>query len=121
MKTKLYSIAFALIASSAAIAQDTTKTTSTTTHPDGSSESTTKTTTSMGTLTEYTPGTTFVLKETSGPVTYRYGKTVTYVTKSGKTITETDMKTRIKVGAPVSVQYVTEGENRVISQVVVED
>ncbi len=115
MKIKLYSIAFALMASSAAIAEDTT------TKPDGSQETTIKTTTSTGTITEYVPGTTFILKETSGPVTYSYGKTVTYVTKSGKVITESDLKTRIKVGVPVSVHYVTDGANRVISQVVVED
>src|SRR4051812_40842129 len=35
--------------------------------------STTTTTTSTGTIEEYTPGTTFVVKETAGPVKYRYG------------------------------------------------
>jgi hypothetical protein len=48
------------------------------------SETTTTTTTTQGsgTITEYTPGRTIVLKETSGPRTYRFGKTVTYVTRS---------------------------------------
>src|SRR5215213_1668724 len=77
-------------------------------------EVTTSTTTSStygtGTVAEYTPGTTFVVKETSGPVKYKYGKKVTYVTKSGKTLTEDDVRTRIKVGAPVRVQYATEGD-----------
>lgn len=120
MKIKLYSIAFVILAASAAIAADTT-TKTTTTKEDGSTETTIKTTTGTGTITEYVPGTTFIVKETSGPVTYLYGKTVTYVTKSGKTITEDALKTRIRVGLPVSVQYVLDGTNRVISRVVVED
>jgi len=57
------------------------------------------------------------MKETSGPVKYRYGKKVVYVTKSGKTLTDDDVRTRIKVGIPVRVQYSTEGEDRVISRV----
>lgn len=118
MKTKIHSIAFAILAASAAIAADT-KTETTTTHEDGSTETTVKTTT--GTITEYVPGTTFIVKETTGPVTYRYGKKVAYVTKSGKIITEDVVKTRIKVGAPVSVHYVLDGENRVISRVVIDD
>jgi hypothetical protein len=36
-------------------------------------------------------------------------------------ITEDELKTRIRVGLPVSVQYVTDGDNRVISRVVIED
>jgi hypothetical protein len=85
------------------------------------STTTTTTTYGTGTITEYTPGTTFVVKETSGPVTYRYGKKVVYVTKSGKALTEDDVRTRIKVGAPVRVQYGTEGDARVISRVEIED
>jgi len=81
----------------------------------------TTTTTSTGTISEYAPGQTFIVKETSGPVTYRYGKTVTYTTRSGKTLTDDQVRTRIKVGAPVSVHYATEGETRVISRVEVED
>jgi len=98
----------ALIAS-AAIAADVTETT------------TTKTTTSTGTLSEYEPTKTFIVKEKAGPVTYRYGKTVTYVTKKGKTLKEDEVRTRIKVGIPVSVHYITEGENRVINRVEIDD
>jgi hypothetical protein len=120
MKIKFYSIAFAILTASAVIAADTT-TKTTVTKPDGSTETTVKTTTGSGTITEYVPGTTFIVKETSGPVTYRYGKTVTYVTKSGQTITEDALKTRIRVGLPVSVHYVRDGENRVINRVVIDD
>lgn len=121
MKIQLCSFAIALIASSAVIAQDSTTTKTTTTQADGSTQTTIKTTTSTGTLTEYVPGTTFILKEESGPVTYRYGKEVVYVTKSGKVITQDMLNTRVRVGNPVSVQYITDGDNRVISRVVVDD
>ena len=61
------------------------------------------------------------MKESSGPVTYRYGKKVTYVTKSGKTLTDADVKTRIKVGVPVSVHYSTVDKDRVIDRVEIDD
>jgi hypothetical protein len=117
----MFSIALAMVAASAAIAQDTTTTKTTTQQADGSTETTIRTTTSSGTISEYVPGSTFIVKETAGPVTYRYGKTVTYVTKSGQTLSEDAMKTRIRVGLPVSVHYVMDGSNRVISRVVVDD
>ena len=82
---------------------------------------TVKTTTTTGTLSEYVPGTTFIVKETSGPVKYTYGKTVTYVTKSGKVLTDDVVKTRIKVGVPVTVHYASEGETRVVSRVIIDD
>ena len=54
------------------------------------SETTTTTTTTdaNGTITEFSPGSTIVLKETSGPRHYRFGKSVTYVTRSGKVLDE---------------------------------
>jgi hypothetical protein len=82
---------------------------------------TTTTTTTRGTITEYAPGKTFIIKEESGPVTYRYGKEVVYVTKGGKTLTEDQVRTRIKVGIPVSVHYIKDGEHRVIRRVEVDD
>ena len=107
MKKVLIPLACGLISVCAIAAEETTTTTTTTT--------------SRGTITEYTPGSTFIVKETSGPTKYRYGKKVTYVTKSGKTLSDADVRTRIKVGIPVSVQYVTEGEDRVISRVEIDD
>ena len=99
------------VAGSVAIAADVTETTTTTT----------KTTVGTGTVTEYVPTKTFIVKETSGPVTYRYGKKVTYVTKSGKTLSDADVTTRIKVGIPVSVHYATEGDTRIINRVEIDD
>ncbi|MES2597620.1 MAG: hypothetical protein V4662_19895 [Verrucomicrobiota bacterium] len=122
MKTLLHSIAFAVLAAAFSVqAQSTTQTTTTTVNEDGTASRTTKTVTSSGTLTEYVPGSSFIVKETSGPMTYRYGTKVAYVTRSGKILTEDDVKTRVKVGIPVSVHYGLEGETRVINRVVIDD
>src|SRR5437667_10216354 len=77
------------------------------------SETTTTTTTTegTGTITTFTPGSTIVLKESAGPRTYRFGKKVVYVTRSGKELDEATVRTRIRVGVPVRVQYVGEGDN----------
>ena len=86
------------------------------------SETTTTTTTTEGngTITEFTPGSVIVLKETSGPRTYHFGKTVTYVTRSGKTLDEATVKTKIRVGVPVRVHYVTEGNDMLVDRVVLD-
>ena len=85
------------------------------------SETTTTTTTDAnGTITEYTPGSAIVLRETSGPVRYRFGKTVTYVTRGGRTLDEDAVRTRIKVGIPVRVHYVRTGPDMVVDRVIVD-
>ncbi len=61
-----------------------------------------------------------VLRGTSGPVRYRFGKTVTYVTRSGRVLDENTVRTRIKVGVPVRVHYVGTGENRMVDRVILE-
>jgi hypothetical protein len=87
------------------------------------SETTTTTTTTDGTgmITEYTPGSAIVLRETSGPVSYRFGKTVTYVTRSGKVLDEDTVRTRVRVGIPVRVHYVGTGDARLVDRVVLEE
>jgi hypothetical protein len=86
-----------------------------------SSTTTTTTTEGSGTITTFTPGSTIVLKESSGPRTYRFGKTVTYVTKSGKVLDEDTVRTRIRVGIPVHVHYVGEGDNMLVDRVVLDE
>jgi len=81
---------------------------------------TTAATEDTGTITQYSPGSAIVLKETSGPVHYRFGKTVTYVSRSGKVLDEKTVKTRIKVGVPVRVHYAGTGENKVVDRVILE-
>jgi hypothetical protein len=86
-----------------------------------SSMTTTSTTTGSGTITEFSPGSTIVLKESSGPRTYHFGKEVVYVTRSGKTIDADAVQTRIKVGVPVHVEYSGEGDNMMVTRVVVDE
>ncbi len=85
------------------------------------SETTTTTTTTdaNGTITEYTPDSAIVLRETSGPVRYRFGKTVTYVTRSGRVLDTETVRTRVKVGVPVRVHYSGTGDNMVVDRVIV--
>jgi hypothetical protein len=107
MKRTLLSIALAVVAPFA-WAQTSSTTTTTTTESDG-------------TITEYTPGSVITLRETSGPRKYRFGKTVTYVTRSGKTLDEATVKTRIRVGVPVHVHYTGEGDNLMVDRVIVDE
>ncbi len=108
MKKVLLSIALAVVAPFAWAQVSETTTTTTTT--EGS-----------GTITEYTPGSAIVLKETSGPRTYRFGKTVTYVTRSGKVLDEDIVRTRVKVGVPVRVHYVGTGDNMMVDRVIIDE
>jgi len=112
MKNALIGI-LALVASVAIAADGEREKTTTTT--------TTKTTMGNGTIAEYAPGKTFIVKETSGPVTYRYGEKVIYVTKKGRTLSDDEVRTRIKIGLPVNVQYATVGQDRVINRVEIDD
>jgi hypothetical protein len=110
MKKTLLSIALAMAAPFAWAQTSSTTTTSTTTTTDGG-----------GTITEYTPGSVITLKETSGPRRYKFGKKVVYVTKSGKELDETTMKTRIKLGIPVHVHYSTEGDDMLVDRVTLDE
>ena len=89
------------------------------------SETTTTTTTTDadGTITEYTPESAIVLRETSAsePVRYRFGKTVTYVTRSGRVMDADTVRTRIKVGVPVRVHYVGTGADMVVDRVILDE
>src|SRR5207247_11023470 len=103
MKKMLLSIALAFVAPFAWGQVSQTTTTMTTT--EGS-----------GTITEFTPGSAIVLKESSGPRHYRFGKTVTYVTRSGKVLNEDTVRTRVKVGVPVRVHYTGTGDSMMRSE-----
>lgn len=94
---------------SMAIAADVVETTTTTTITDS------------GTISDFAPGQTLIVRETSGPVAYRCGKTVTYVTKGGKMLTDEEVRSRIKVGVPVHVHYTRDGDARVISRIEIDE
>jgi diphthamide biosynthesis methyltransferase len=100
------------------VSQAQTNSTTTTTSAGGTTESTTITTEAAGTITEYTPGSSIVLNTGTGePVHYRFGKTVTYVTPSGKMIESS----RIKTNSKVHVHYLREGGDMVVDKVIVND
>jgi hypothetical protein len=86
-----------------------------------STTTTTTTTEGSGTITSFTPGSTIVLKETTGPKSYRFDKTVTYVTRSGKTLDEDTVRTRVRVGVPVRVHYVGEGDSMMVDRVILDE
>src|SRR5881296_2053141 len=87
------------------------------------SETTTSTTTTegSGTITEYTPGSVIVLKESSGPRTYHFGNTVTYVTRSGKVLDEDVVRMKVKVGVPVRIHYVGTGDKVMVDRVILDE
>src|SRR6266567_9473361 len=109
MKKVLLSIALACVAPFAwgQVSQETTTTTTTTD--------------ANGTITEYTPGSAIVLKETSGPVRYRFGKSVTYVTRSGRSLDEATVKTKVKVGVPVRVHWIGTAPDMMVDRVILDE
>jgi hypothetical protein len=123
MKRMLLTIALAAVASFAwgqSIRQPLMKTQDMPQQRPQTASTTTTTTEETGTITQFTPGSAIVLRETSGSVPYRFGKTVTYVTRSGKVLDQNSVRTRIKVGVPVRVHYVGTGENKVVDRVTLE-
>jgi len=125
MKKALLSIALAMMASFAwgqTIRQPLMKTQDLPQRPPPRTTTTTTTTTEAnGTITEYTPGSAIVLRETTGPMRYRFGRTVTYVTRSGRVLDEQTVRTKIKVGVPVQVHFTGTGANRMVDRVMLEE
>jgi len=96
----------------------TSSTTTTTATGAGTTESTTTTTESAGTVTEFSPGSSLVLSTGTGePVTYRFSKTVTYVTPEGKVIEAS----KIKKNSKVRVHYIKEGNDMLVDRIIVTD
>ena len=123
MKKMLLTAALAVVASFAwgqTLRQPLMKTQDVPKQPQKTTNTTTAATEDTGTITQYSPGSAIVLKETSGPVHYRFGKTVTYVSRSGKVLDQNTVRTKIKVGVPVRVHYAGTGENKVVDRVILE-
>jgi hypothetical protein len=99
---------------SVAFAQTHTSTTKVATQPNGMTETATTTTESFGTVTDFTPGDSMVLKtEASEPMHYKFGKTVTYVNAHGKVIEPS----KIRKDSKVHVHYVRQGDDMVVDKV----
>ena len=81
----------------------------------GTTTSTT-TTEATGTITDVTPGATLVLSTGSGdPVTYKFGKNVSYVNANGKVIDVSKLRKNRKV----RVHYVKEGNDMIVDKVTI--
>ena len=108
MKKMLLSMALAVVAPFAWAQVSETTTTTTTTEGNG-------------TITEYTPGNAIVLRESSGPRRYRFGKTVIYVTRSGRVLDEDTVRTKVKIGFPVRVHYAGTGDSMMVDRVILDE
>ena len=119
MKKLILGISFALaLTGSLAHAQTTSSTTSTTTSDGVNSRTDDHDHQSTGTITEYSPGTSFVLNTGSGdPVHYQFSKSVTYVTPDGKVIEAS----KVRKDSQVRVHYVKEGGEMLVDKVIVQD
>jgi hypothetical protein len=106
MKKLLLSLACAAIAPFAVAQTSTT----TTTYTDGT-----------GTITEFTPGQTVVLKESDTTRPYKVTKTTTYVTRSGRALSDDEVRTRIKIGLPIHIRFQKHDNDMVVERVMVDD
>lgn len=99
-------------------AQTSSTTTTTSGGATGTTTESTTTTEASGTITEFSPGSSIVLSTGSGePAHYRFSKSVTYVTPSGKVIEAS----KVKKNSKVRVHYLKEGGDMVVDKVIVED
>ena len=117
MIKSIVSVAFATaLIGSVAFAQTHTSSTKVATQPNGMTETTTTTTESFGTVTEFTPGDSLILKtEASEPMHYKFGKTVTYVNAHGKVIEPS----KIRKDSKVRVNYIKDGDDMLVDKVIV--
>ena len=117
MIKSIVSVAFATaLMGSVAFAQTHTSSTKVVPQPNGMTETTTTTTESFGTVTEFTPGDSLILKtEAAEPVRYKFGKMVTYVTSDGKVIEAS----KIRKDSKVRVHYLKDGDDMVVDKVIV--
>ncbi len=118
MKLLLSMVCLLALSVSAAFAQ-TSSTTTTSTSADtarAQGPDATTTTENVGTISEFTPGTTLVLSSGSGePTHYKLAKNVTYVNAKGKVITAD----RIRKDRKVRVHYTKEGNDMVVDKVTI--
>jgi hypothetical protein len=110
MKKFLSIISASALAATIAYAQTSPVQTTTTTTTAAT------TTESVGTITEFTPGSTIVLNTgTAEPVHYKFGKNVTYVNARGKTINAA----KIKKDRKVRVHYIKEGNDMIVDKITI--
>jgi hypothetical protein len=110
------SVAFATaLLGSVAFAQTSTSSTTVAKQSSGVTETATTTTESFGTVTDFTPGDSLVLKtEAAEPMHYKLGTTVTYVNAHGKVIEAS----KIRKDSKVRVHYLKQGDDMVVDKVI---
>src|ERR1700758_3600007 len=114
MKKLIIGLACAVVAPFAFAQTSTTTTEQTTTAPTTTTQTTT--TYSSGTITEYEPGKTIVVRdEHGGPVRFALGTAARIVDGAGKIVTAP-----LRSGQKVRVYYTGTGETRVVERVQVE-
>lgn len=89
--------------------------------PPAAVTTTTTVVTANGVVDAYEPGTRFVVRESAGPVTYTYGPDTVYSTPGGVVLTAEQVRTRMRAGLPVRVEYVNQGETRVVRRVFIDE
>jgi hypothetical protein len=115
------SIMLAMVASFAwglPLGQPLMETEHTTTHQQ---QRTTTTPEANGTIKQYIPGSTIVLRESNGAVRYRLAKNVTYVSRGGTVLDKATVKERLRLGVPVRVEYTGTGAKMVVDRVILEE
>ena len=101
---------------SVAYTQTETSSTTTATGTTGQTATTSTTTESSGTITDFRPGQTLVLRpETGEPTTYKFSKTVTYVTADGRVIDPS----KVRKDSKVRVHYTKSGDDMLVDKVIV--
>lgn len=99
-----------------AYGQTSSSSTTTATGTSGATETTTTTTESTGTITDFTPGQTMVLRTEAGePTSYKFSKTVTYVTPDGRVIDAS----KVRKDSKVRVHYIKQGDDMMVDKVIV--
>jgi len=116
MIKSIVSIAFATaLMGSVAFAQTSTSSRTVATQPNAATETNTTATESFGTVTEFTPGDSLILKtEAAEPMHYTFSKTVTYVNAHGKVIEAS----KIRKDSKVRVHYLRHGNDMVVDKVI---
>jgi len=99
-----------------AFAQTSSTTTEQTTTTAPATTTETTTTYSAGTVTNYEPGKTIVVKSEQGPVSFALGTAARIVNGAGKIVTAP-----LRAGQKVRVYYNGTGDTRVVERVQVED
>lgn len=121
MKSKLITFTLALLAAPTLMAVEDQSATAMNVKAGVSRKSAPKIGTGTGLVIAHSARTSFIVNEPTRPVTYRYGKGMTFVTKGGEVIPDEDVQPLLRVGMLVTVHYVIEDTARIVTHVEIGD